>query len=73
VCQLLGQWRATQRYMATVRNDEDELTRTIVALASQRPLRLSASRGAATEHRLFGSKDRVERIWRARWHRNSYD
>jgi len=33
-CRLLGQWRGTQRYIVTQRNDEDELTRAILQLAS---------------------------------------
>jgi hypothetical protein len=34
-CQLLGQWRGTQRYEVLYRTDEDALTRDIVALASE--------------------------------------
>jgi len=34
-CRLLGQWRGTQRYMPTQRNDEDALTRAIIELASR--------------------------------------
>src|SRR3974390_464847 len=34
-CRLLGQWRGTQRYITTQRDDEDALTRAIVELASQ--------------------------------------
>ena len=36
-CRLLGQWqwRGTQRYMPTHRDDEEVLTRAIVTLASQ--------------------------------------
>jgi putative transposase len=33
-CRLLGHWRGTQRYIPTVRGDEDALTRAIIALAS---------------------------------------
>ena len=35
VCRLLFQWRGTQRYRPTVRNDEDALIRAIIALASE--------------------------------------
>jgi hypothetical protein len=31
----LGQWRGTQRYLATQRANEDALIRTIIELASQ--------------------------------------
>ena len=34
-CRLLGQWRGTQRYITTQRDDEDALTRAIIQLASQ--------------------------------------
>jgi putative transposase len=34
-CRLLGQWRRIQRYAAIPRIDEDALTETIVALASE--------------------------------------
>ena len=34
-CRLLEQWRGTQRYAPIERNDEDELTRAIVTLASK--------------------------------------
>lgn len=34
-CRLLEQWRGTQRYEPIQRNDEDELTRAIVTLASK--------------------------------------
>src|SRR4029077_679189 len=34
-CHLLGQWRGTQRYLPIKRTDEDALTRTIIALASE--------------------------------------
>jgi putative transposase len=65
VCRLLRQWRGTQRYTPTVRNDEDAVTRAIIALASQygrygyrRVAALLRSAGWAV------GKDRVERIWR---------
>jgi len=34
-CQLVGQPRGTQRYQPTQRDDEDQLTKAIVALASE--------------------------------------
>jgi hypothetical protein len=34
-CRLLGQWRETQRYESVLRTDEDALTQSIVALASE--------------------------------------
>ena len=34
-CRLFGQWRGTQRYRPTHRDDEGPLTQAIVALASQ--------------------------------------
>ena len=65
VCRLLFQWRGTQRYQATARNDEDALTKAIVALASEYGRygyrRITALlRGAGWSV----GKDRVERIWR---------
>ena len=64
-CRLLGQWRGTQRYITTQRNDEDALTRAILALASQygrygyrRITALLRSAGWQV------GKDRVQRIWR---------
>lgn len=35
VCLLLFQWRGTQRYLPTVRGDEDALTRATISLASE--------------------------------------
>ena len=32
-CRLLGQWRGTQRYVGTQRQDKDALTRAVVQLA----------------------------------------
>lgn len=68
MCRLLGQWRGTQRYTPTARNDEDALTRAIVALPSrygsygyQRIAALLRSAGWTA------GKDRVERIWRREW------
>jgi hypothetical protein len=34
-CQLVNQQRGTQRYQPTQRDDEDRLTRAIIALATQ--------------------------------------
>ena len=34
-CRLLGQWRGTQRYGPMQRPDEEELTRAVIALATQ--------------------------------------
>src|SRR5215831_1550601 len=34
-CRLLGQWRGTQRYQVVRREEEDELTRAILQLASE--------------------------------------
>jgi putative transposase len=61
----LGQWRGTQRYIVTQRNDEDELTRAILQLASEYGRygyrRITALlREAGWEV----GKDRVQRIWR---------
>ena len=65
VCRLLFQWRGTQRYQPTVRNDEGALTRAITALASEygrygyrRITSLLREGGWSV------GKDRVERIWR---------
>ena len=64
-CRLLGQWRGTQRYIVTQRNDEDALTRAILQLASEYGRygyrRITALlRDAGWEV----GKDRVQRIWR---------
>jgi putative transposase len=34
-CRLLGQWRGTQRYITTQRDDEDRLTRAVIEMAGQ--------------------------------------
>ena len=64
-CRLLGQWRGTQRYIPTQRNDEDGLTRAILHLASQYGRygyrRITVLLGKAGWH---VGKDRVQRIWR---------
>ena len=64
-CRLFGQWRGTQRYRPTHRDDEGPLTQAIVALARQygrygyrRITALLRSAGWSVGH------DRVERIWR---------
>jgi putative transposase len=65
VCRLLFQWRGTQRYRSTVRNDEDALTRAIIALASE--YGRYGYRRITVLLREAGwnvGKDRVERIWR---------
>ncbi len=61
----MGQWRGTQRYIVTQRNDEDELTRAILQLASEygrygyrRITALLCDAGWEV------GKDRVQRIWR---------
>src|SRR5208283_3599289 len=64
-CRLLGQWRGTQRYMTTQRDDEDALTRAIIQLASQYG-RYGYRRITVL---LQGAgwnvgRDRVQRIWR---------
>ncbi len=64
-CQLVNQPRGTQRYQPTQREDEDALTRAIIALASQYG-RYGYRRITALlrEAGWRVSKDRVERIWR---------
>lgn len=64
-CRLLGQWRGTQRYRVIQREEEDELTRAILQLASEYGRygyrRITALlRDAGWEV----GKDRVQRIWR---------
>ena len=64
-CQLVHQPRGTQRYRPTQRNDEDALTRAIIALASQygrygyRRITIKLQDAGWSV-----GKDRVERIWR---------
>jgi putative transposase len=64
-CRLLGHWRGTQRYLPTVRNDEDALTQAIIALASEygrygyRRVTAELCKAGWTV-----GKDRVARIWR---------
>lgn len=64
-CRLVDQPRGTQRYRPTQRNDEDALTRAIIALASQ--YGRYGYRRITIELQKAGwqvGKDRVERIWR---------
>jgi len=64
-CQLVHQPRGTQRYRPTQRNDEDALTRAVIALASQygrygyRRITIKLQDAGWSV-----GKDRVERIWR---------
>jgi len=64
-CQLLGQWRGTQRYLPMQRTDEDALTRAIITLASEYGRygyrRITVKLGEAGWQ---VSGDRVQRIWR---------
>ena len=64
-CRLLGQWRGTQRYSTTPRDEEDALTRAIVELASQYG-RYGYRRITAVLQRAGWNvgRDRVQRIWR---------
>jgi len=61
----LGQWRGTQRYITTQRDDEDALTRAIVQLASQYG-RYGYRRITAVLQRAGWKvgRGRVQRIWR---------
>ena len=65
MCRLLLQWRGTQRYLPTVRNDEDALTRATISLASEYG-RYGYRRitSLLREAGWMVGKDRVERIWR---------
>jgi transposase InsO family protein len=64
-CRLVSQHRGTQRYVPTLQADEDALTRSIVALASEYGRygyrRITALLQAAGWQ---VGKDRVQRIWR---------
>lgn len=64
-CRLLGQWRGTQRYITTQRDDEDALTRAILQLASQYG-RYGYRRITAPLQRAGWNvgRDRVQKIWR---------
>ena len=64
-CRLVNQPRGTQRYQLIQRDDEDQLTRAIIALASQ--YGRYGYRRITVELQTAGwrvGKDRVERIWR---------
>ena len=62
---MVGQPRGTQRYVPRCEPDEDELTRTIVFLASEYG-RYGYRRVTAllNEGGIEVGKDRVQRIWR---------
>ena len=64
-CTLVRQWRTTQRYQPTQSNDEDRLTQSILALASQYG-RFGYRRITALLKQAGWKvgKDRVQRIWR---------
>ena len=65
VCRIVSQPRGTQRYVPTIRADEDALTRAIVALASEYG-RYGYRRITALLQMAGWSvgRDRVQRIWR---------
>ena len=64
-CRIAGQPRGTQRYVPTAKPDEDELTRTIIYLASEYG-RYGYRRVTAllNDSGIEVGKDRVQRIWR---------
>ena len=64
-CRIVGQPRGTQRYVPTLKPDEDELTRSIIYLASQYA-RYGYRRVAALLNNsgIEVGKDRVQRILR---------
>ena len=64
-CRIVGQPRGTQRYVPTLKPDEDALTRNIVYLASEYG-RYGYRRVTAmlNENGIDVGKDRVQRIWR---------
>lgn len=64
-CRIVGQPRGTQRYVPTLKPDEDELTRNIVYLASEYG-RYGYRRVTAllNDGGIDVGKDRVQRIWR---------
>ena len=66
-CRVLGQSRATQRYLPKVRDDEDPLTQRIIELASVYG-RYGTPRitGTLEEEGWCVNHKRVERIWRSR-------
>ena len=64
-CRLVSQPRGTQRYQPTPREDEDELTKSIIVLASQYGRYGYRRITALLRHDGWRvGKDRVERIWR---------
>ena len=63
-CDLVNQPGGTQRYQPTQRDDEDALTRAILALASQYAAMVIAAYGVVAGSGLAGEQGRVERIWR---------
>ena len=63
-CQLVNQPRGTQRYRPTQREDEDALTRAIVAQPASMDVRLSPDHGSAEKVRLASGQGPGERIWR---------
>ena len=64
-CRIVGQPRGTQRYVPTLKPDEDELTRNIVLIASNYG-RYGYRRVTAmlNDSGMAVGKDRVQRIWR---------
>ena len=64
-CRIVGQPRGTQRYVPTLKPDEDELTRNIVLIASSYG-RYGYRRVTAmlNDSGMAVGKDRVQRIWR---------
>jgi putative transposase len=69
-CQVVSQPRGTQRYVPTVRADEDALTRAIVALASE--YGRYGYRRITAMLRVQGwrvNAKRVQRIWRREGHK----
>ena len=64
-CRIVGQPRGTQRYVPTLKPDEDELTRSIIYLASEYG-RYGYRRVTALLNNsgIEVGKDRVQRIWR---------
>jgi putative transposase len=64
-CKVTGQSRSVQRYIATQKHDEDELTQAIVSLASEYGRYGYRRITALLNHQGFDvGKDRVQRIWR---------
>jgi putative transposase len=64
-CRIVGQPRGTQRYVPSLKPDEDELTRSIIYLASEYG-RYGYRRVTAllNDGGIEVGKDRVQRIWR---------